>query len=297
MSKNNFTISDQSGRIDKVLAGLMPDFSRSFFTQKIENGKVEVNGETVNSKYKVKKNDEVVFDNTTDAVDGLIAQNIPLDIIFEDDDLIIVNKPQGMVVHPSNGHQQDTLVNALLFHSPLSSINGEFRPGIVHRIDKDTSGLLMVAKNDTAHQYLSEKLKDHKTGRTYLAIVHGVFKETKGTINAPIGRDPKNRQKQAVVSGGRPATTHFEVLEQFEDYALVKLILETGRTHQIRVHMQYINHPVAGDLLYAPKNTLDGNGQYLHAATLELEHPATHKLMKFEAPLPTSFEKQLESLK
>ncbi|MDR0899693.1 MAG: RluA family pseudouridine synthase [Lactobacillaceae bacterium] len=297
MSQINLTISDQKGRLDKVLAERFPDYSRTFFTSRIESKKATVNGDTVDPKYKVKSGDQISVDTTTETVETLIPQNIPLDIVYEDDDLIIVNKPQGMVVHPSNGHSKDTLVNALLFYSPLSSINGEFRPGIVHRIDKDTSGLLMVAKNDKAHNFLAAELKTHKTGRHYLAIVHGKFKEEKGTIDAPIGRDKNNRQKQAIEADGRDAVTHFEVLEQFEGYSLVRLTLETGRTHQIRVHMAYIGHPVAGDPLYGPKKTLKGEGQFLHASTLEIEHPTTGQVMAFEAPLPSYFEESLAKLR
>lgn len=226
----------------------------------------------------------------------LVAEKMDLDIVYEDEDVLVVNKPQGMVVHPSPGHESHTLVNALLYHCPLSTINGTFRPGIVHRIDKDTSGLLMVAKNDLAHQSLAAQLKNKTNTREYLALVHGNIKEAEGTIDAPLGRSPKDRKKQAVVADGRPAITHFKVLDRFGDYTLVACRLETGRTHQIRVHMKYIGHPLAGDPLYGPKKTLPGAGQYLHAAKLGFKHPVTGKELLFEAPLPPYFAEMLKKL-
>ena len=219
-----------------------------------------------------------------------------MDIVYEDDDVIVINKPQGMVVHPAPGHDEHTLVNALLYHCPLSTINGTFRPGIVHRIDKDTSGLLMVAKNDKAHRSLAKQLKDKTNIREYVALVHGRIAEDEGTINAPIGRSLKDRKKQAVVKDGRNAVTHFEVLKRYRDYTFVKCILETGRTHQIRVHMKYIGHPLVGDPLYGPKKTIKGNGQFLHAGKLGFVHPTTGKLLIFEAPLPKIFQECLEKL-
>ena len=201
-----------------------------------------------------------------------------------------------MVVHPAPGHDEHTLVNALLYHCPLSTINGTFRPGIVHRIDKDTSGLLMVAKNDKAHRSLAKQLKDKTNIREYVALVHGRIAEDEGTINAPIGRSLKDRKKQAVVKDGRNAVTHFEVLKRYRDYTFVKCILETGRTHQIRVHMKYIGHPLVGDPLYGPKKTIKGNGQFLHAGKLGFVHPTTEKLLIFEAPLPKIFQECLEKL-
>ena len=201
-----------------------------------------------------------------------------------------------MVVHPAPGHDEHTLVNALLYHCPLSTINGTFRPGIVHRIDKDTSGLLMVAKNDKAHRSLAKQLKDKTNIREYVALVHGRIAEDEGTINAPIGRSLKDRKKQAVVKDGRNAVTHFEVLKRYRDYTFVKCILETGRTHQIRVHMKYIGHPLVGDPLYGPKKTIKGNGQFLHAGKLGFVHPTTGKLLIFEAPLPKIFQECLEKL-
>lgn len=291
------TVDDQlTGRIDKALATVMSDVSRSQLKKWIEDGNITVNGSTVKPKYKLQVGDHVeVIPEEPQKID-LEPENIPLDIVYEDDDVLVVNKPQGMVVHPSAGHPNHTLVNALLYHSPLSHINGEFRPGIVHRIDKDTSGLLMVAKNDQAHRSLAAQLKAKTNKREYVALVHGVIKEDKGTIDAPLGRSPKDRKKQAVVADGRHAVTHFKVLKRYQHYTLVSCRLETGRTHQIRVHMQYIGHPLAGDPLYGPRKTLKGNGQYLHARLLGFKHPVTGKEMLFEAPLPEWFEQMLHHL-
>ena len=226
------------------------------------------------------------------------AEDIPLDIIYEDADVAVVNKPQGMVVHPSAGHTSGTLVNALMYHvKDLSSINGVVRPGIVHRIDKDTSGLLMVAKNDKAHNALAAELKDKKSLRKYVAIVHGNLPNDRGVIEAPIGRSDKDRKKQAVTAKGKPAVTRFTVLERFGNYTLVELQLETGRTHQIRVHMAYIGHPVAGDPLYGPRKTLKGHGQFLHAKTLGFTHPTTGELVEFTAEEPAIFKETLEKLR
>jgi 23S rRNA pseudouridine1911/1915/1917 synthase len=298
MSEIKLIIKNQKGRLDKILAEAFPEYSRSFFTNKLLHEKVLVNKKLIDAKYKVKENDEIEVDLTTEAVPELKPEDMPLDIIYEDDDLIVVNKPQGMVVHPSAGHSGGTLVNALLAHSPLSTINGEFRPGIVHRIDKDTSGLLMIAKNDKAHVFLSNHLKENKIGRVYLALVHGKFKETTGTINAPIGRHPIDRKKQAVVANGKSAVTHFKVVEEFNGFTLLEVKLETGRTHQIRVHLAYIGHPISADHLYGYKKTLTGSkGQYLHAKTLQLIHPTTGREMKFDSELPEYFLKQLEKLR
>ena len=226
------------------------------------------------------------------------AEDIPLDIIYEDADVAVVNKPQGIVVHPSAGHTSGTLVNALMYHvKDLSSINGVVRPGIVHRIDKDTSGLLMIAKNDKAHNALAAELKDKKSLRKYVAIVHGNLPNDRGVIEAPIGRSDKDRKKQAVTAKGKPAVTRFTVLERFGNYTLVELQLETGRTHQIRVHMAYIGHPVAGDPLYGPRKTLKGHGQFLHAKTLGFTHPTTGELVEFTAEEPIIFKETLEKLR
>ena len=288
--------SAMTGRIDKELAHHLADISRSQLQKWIEDGNVTVNGEKVKPKYKLVVGDRVVVQPKKPQKIDLEPENIPLDIVYEDDDVIVVNKPQGMVVHPAPGHPNHTLVNALLYHSPLSTINGEFRPGIVHRIDKDTSGLLMIAKNDLAHRSLAAQLKAKTNEREYVALVHGVIKEERGTIDAPLGRSKKDRKKQAVVEDGRHAVTHFKVLERFQHYTLVSCRLETGRTHQIRVHMKYIGHPLAGDPLYGPRKTLPGNGQYLHARLLGFKHPRTGKQMTFTSPLPEYFQKMIDHL-
>lgn len=289
-------ITDQTGRLDKVLPGLLPEYSRSQLQKLITAENIKVNGQVTKPKYKVEPGDVVTFDEPEIQTLEVEPENIPLDIYYEDEDVIVVNKPQGMVVHPAPGHPDHTLVNALLYHSPLSTINGTYRPGIVHRIDKDTSGLLMVAKNDQAHRSLAHQLKEKTNIREYIALVHGRIKPDKGTINAPIGRSKKDRKKQAVIAEGRPAVTHFEVLKRYQHYTLVKCILETGRTHQIRVHMKYIDHPLAGDPLYGPRKTLPGAGQFLHAQKLGFVHPRTGELLTFEAPLPTNFQQILEFL-
>lgn len=286
----------QNGRLDKACSEIFSDYSRSQIKQLLDGGNITVNGKTEKAKYKVKSGDVIRLEEPETKTLELRPENIPLDIVYEDDDVIVINKPQGMVVHPAPGHDDHTLVNALLYHCPLSTINGTFRPGIVHRIDKDTSGLLMVAKNDKAHRFLAEQLKDKTNIREYVALVHGRIAEDEGTINAPIGRSLKDRKKQAVVKDGRNAVTHFEVLKRYRDYTLVKCILETGRTHQIRVHMKYIGHPLVGDPLYGPKKTIKGNGQFLHAGKLGFVHPTTGKLLIFEAPLPKIFQECLEKL-
>ncbi|MDM8332265.1 RluA family pseudouridine synthase [Limosilactobacillus pontis] len=285
-----------TGRIDKQLGHHFKQFSRSQIQRWIEDGHVKVNDQPVKPKYKLAVGDVVTIEPEKPKKIDLVPENIPLDIVYEDDDVIVVNKPQGMVVHPAPGHPDHTLVNALLYHSPLSTINGEFRPGIVHRIDKDTSGLLMVAKNDMAHRSLAAQLKAKTNEREYVALVHGVIKEDQGTIDAPLGRSPKDRKKQAVVADGRHAVTHFKVLKRYQHYTLVSCRLETGRTHQIRVHMKYIGHPLAGDPLYGPRKTLPGNGQYLHARLLGFKHPRTGKQLTFTAPLPSCFQKMLDKL-
>lgn len=284
-------------RLDKALADLSP-LSRGQANDQIKQGLVLVNGQQKKAKYTVQAGDVICFELPKEEVLEYQAQNIPLDIIYEDDALAIINKPQGMVVHPSAGHPSGTMVNALMYHiKDLSSINGVVRPGIVHRIDKDTSGLLMVAKTDAAHQALAEELKAKKSLRKYLAIVHGNLPNDRGMIEAPIGRSEKDRKKQAVTAKGKEAVTRFAVLERFGDYSLVELQLETGRTHQIRVHMAYIGHPVAGDPLYGPRKTLSGHGQFLHAKTLGLTHPMTGKEMIFTVEAPEIFQKVLKLLR
>ena len=293
---SDYVITDQTGRIDKVLTSLEPEITRSQLKNLINDGHVTVNGQAVKPKYKVQAGDKISLVKPEPQSLELTPENIPLDIVYEDDDVIVVNKPQGMVVHPAPGHPDHTLVNALLYHSPLSTINGTFRPGIVHRIDKDTSGLLMVAKNDLAHQSLAEQLRNKTNKREYLALVYGQIKEDEGTIDAPLGRNPQDRKKQAVVKGGRHAVTHFKVMKRYDNFTLVKCILETGRTHQIRVHMKYIGHPLVGDPLYGPRKVIGKNGQFLHAALLGFKHPRTGKEMIFEAPLPENFQKMLDKL-
>lgn len=293
---SDYVITDQTGRIDKVLTTLEPEITRSQLKNLINDGHVTVNGQVVKPKYKVQSGDKISLVKPEPQLLELMPENIPLDIVYEDDDVIVVNKPQGMVVHPAPGHPDHTLVNALLYHSPLSTINGTFRPGIVHRIDKDTSGLLMVAKNDLAHQSLAEQLRNKTNKREYLALVYGQIKEDAGTINVPLGRNPQDRKKQAVVKGGRHAVTHFKVMKRYDNFTLVKCILETGRTHQIRVHMKYIGHPLVGDPLYGPRKVIGKDGQFLHAALLGFKHPRTGKELVFEAPLPENFQKMLDKL-
>ena len=293
---SDYVITDQTGRIDKVLTTLEPEITRSQLKNLINDGHVTVNGQAVKPKYKVQAGDKISLVKPEPQSLELTPENIPLDIVYEDDDVIVVNKPQGMVVHPAPGHPDHTLVNALLYHSPLSTINGTFRPGIVHRIDKDTSGLLMVAKNDLAHQSLAEQLRNKTNKREYLALVYGQIKEDEGTIDAPLGRNPQDRKKQAVVKGGRHAVTHFKVIKRYDNFTLIKCILETGRTHQIRVHMKYIGHPLVGDPLYGPRKVIGKNGQFLHAALLGFKHPRTGEEMVFKAPLPENFQKMLDKL-
>lgn len=290
-------IEDAGSRLDKALADLT-ELSRSQANEEIKKGGVLVNGKPAKAKYAVKVGDVITYTLPEEEVLDYVAEDLPLDIIYEDADVAVVNKPQGMVVHPSAGHASGTLVNALLYHiKDLSSINGVVRPGIVHRIDKDTSGLLMIAKNDQAHQALADELKAKKSLRKYLTIVHGNLPTDRGVIEAPIGRSDKDRKKQAVTAKGKPALTRFQVLERFGAYTLVELTLETGRTHQIRVHMAYIGHPVAGDPAYGPRKTLAGQGQFLHAQTLGFTHPSTGEELVFTAPAPAIFQETLEKLR
>ena len=290
-------IKESGNRLDKALADLTT-LSRSQANEEIKKGTVLVNGKAAKAKYAVKVGDVITYEIPEDETLDYEAEDIPLDIIYEDEDVAVINKPQGMVVHPSAGHTSGTLVNALMYHiKDLSTINGVVRPGIVHRIDKDTSGLLMIAKNDISHRALAEELKDKKSLRKYLAIVHGNLPNDRGMIEAPIGRSEKDRKKQAVTAKGKEAVTRFQVLERFGNYTLVELTLETGRTHQIRVHMAYIGHPVAGDPLYGPRKTLKGQGQFLHARTLGFTHPRTGEVMTFTAEAPAIFQERLEELR
>ncbi|MBN2540991.1 MAG: RluA family pseudouridine synthase [Bacilli bacterium] len=289
--------TDITERIDKFLSQRESELSRSTIQKLIEESRVFVNGNPVKSSYKVKKGDLIEITDI-DVFDwDIVPQKMDLDIVYEDNDVLVVNKPSGLVVHPAPGHYTDTLVNGLMYHiNQLSDVNGEERPGIVHRIDKDTSGLLMIAKTNKAHNILAEELKQKETKREYIALVEGVIKNKRGKINAPIGRDPRNRLKMAVIANGRPAVTHFEVLETFQQKSLIKCILETGRTHQIRVHMAYIGNPLAGDHVYGSAKNTDF-GQFLHAKTLGFTHPITKEFMEFDSPLPQPFLDELEQLR
>ncbi|WP_409368280.1 RluA family pseudouridine synthase [Lysinibacillus sp. 38-6] len=300
MTQVSYTIEEQQQgeRIDKAISSIQTEWSRTQISNWITDGIVKVNGETVKAKYKVKAGDVVeIIVPEAEPLD-VIAENLALDIVYEDADVLVVNKPKGMVVHPAPGHMTGTLVNGLMYHcKDLSGINGILRPGIVHRIDKDTSGLLMVAKNDVAHESLVEQLVNKTVTRKYTALVHGHIAHDKGTIDAPIGRDQKDRQKQAVVDKGKHAVTHFQVIERFGDFTLVECRLETGRTHQIRVHMNYIGFPLVGDPKYGPRKTIDFGGQVLHAGVLGFIHPTTAEYMEFEAPLPVDYVQLLEELR
>lgn len=291
-----YVIDNQNGRLDKVVSDLDPELSRSQIKRLIESENIKVNDQIQKPKYKVKTGDKITILKPEIKKLEIAPEDIPLGIVYEDDDVLVVNKPQGMVVHPAPGHENHTLVNALLYHSPLSTINGTFRPGIVHRIDKDTSGLLMVAKNDLAHRSLAKQLKEKTNKREYIALIYGNIKEDQGTIDAPLGRNPQDRKKQAVIRDGRHAVTHFKVLKRYGQFTLVKCVLETGRTHQIRVHMKYIGHPLVGDPLYGPKKVIGENGQFLHAAVLGFKHPRTGEEMTFSVDLPDEFQKMLNKL-
>jgi 23S rRNA pseudouridine1911/1915/1917 synthase len=286
-------------RLDVFLSSTLPDCSRSQIQKAIDKGQVTVNGQGVKRNYKVKKSDLVSFGEFQLEEIEARPEKIPLDVLYEDRDIIVVNKPQGMVVHPAPGSTSGTLVNALLYHcTDLSGINGKLRPGIVHRIDKDTSGILVAAKNDFAHRGLARQLKDHEMRREYLALVHGIIQHDAGCIDAPIGRNPGDRKKMAVVfRNSRRAVTRFDVLERFKEYTLVKLKLETGRTHQIRVHMAYIKHPVVGDIKYGPgKNEFGLTRQALHAYVLGFKHPRSGKYLEFTVGLPEYFKEILSVL-
>ena len=293
------TIEEKGMRIDKLLQKHFVDESRTTLQNWIKEGCVSINNQPVKASRKVEVN-EVIAVTIPEPVDTTIApENIPLDVVYEDHDVIVVNKPSGMIVHPSAGIYSGTLVNALLYHcDDLSSINGVNRPGIVHRIDKETSGLLMVAKSDKAHRSLSAQLEEHSVIRRYVALVHGVIPHNKGRIVAPIGRDPEDRQKMTVTDkNAKEAITNFTVLERFDDMTLIECRLETGRTHQIRVHMQYIGYPVYGDPKYGRRSDDTSHGQYLHAKILGFKHPTTGQQMLFEADLPDYFEEKIEELR
>ncbi len=285
-------------RIDKALSGLT-EYTRSHIQKILDDGEVTVNSKVVSKGYKLSVGDEISFVPPEPVEIDAKPENIPLDVVYEDDDLLVVNKPRGMVVHPAAGNYNGTLVNALLYHcgESLSGINGVIRPGIVHRIDKDTSGLLIVAKNDFAHEKLALQIKEHSFKRQYRTVVHGKFREPNGTVDAPIGRSPKDRKKMCVTQkNSRNAVTHYEVLSQSDKFSFLKVTLETGRTHQIRVHMSHIGHPVAGDMVYGPKNgVVSLGGQCLHAGLIGFIHPRDGRYIELEAELPEYFRNFLKS--
>lgn len=289
-------ISDVSGdRIDKFVSEKL-NISRSRVQKLIEDGYITIDGKPAKSSSKVDANQIVMVEIPEAKPVEIVAEEIALDILYEDRDVIVINKPKGMVVHPANGNYTGTLVNAIMAHCKdnLSGINGEIRPGIVHRIDKDTSGVLVIAKNDKAHICLAEQLKEHSMTRVYVAVARGRFKDERGVINAPIGRNPKDRKKMGIVPNGRHAVTHYKVIKQLDDCAVLEVRLETGRTHQIRVHMTHIGHPLLGDSVYSSgKNKYGFVGQALHAKTLGFIHPSTGKYMEFSSNLPEEFEKLL----
>lgn len=295
--------SEEKNRLDSYIASKNLELSRSMIKKLLEDGKITVNGEITKASYKVQLNDKIEIDIEKPKEVKLEAQEIPLDVIYEDNDILVVNKQKGLVVHPGNGNLDGTLANAVMAHckDSLSGIGGELRPGIVHRLDKDTSGLLIIAKNDKAHIKMSEQIKDRKVKKTYIALVRGIISENEATINMPIGRSTKDRKKMAVTKNGKEAITHFKVLNRFTtnkaSYTLLEVKIDTGRTHQIRVHMAEIGHPVIGDTVYSNgKNEFGVVGQCLHAKKLEFTHPITEKEMNLEAPLPQYFEKIIEEL-
>ena len=311
MEKTRLTliIDDIGQRIDTVV-GEREKISRSAAAKLVEDGMVLVNGARVAKNYKIKENDKIDVYHPDVQPCEVVPQDIPLDIVYEDNDIIVINKPKGMVVHPAAGNPDGTLVNALLYHcgDSLSGIGGVARPGIVHRIDKDTSGLLVVAKNDESHLSLSGQLKTHSVSRVYHAIAIGNFKDVSGTVDAPIGRHPTDRKKMAVIKNreytARDAVTHYRVVERFNGFSYIQCVLETGRTHQIRVHMSYLGHPLLGDTVYGGDKTKFQvlhkdciNGQCLHAKELHFVHPKTHDLLTFTSPLPPDFEKTLDILR
>ena len=291
---------EKGKRLDTYIPSVDTDITRTSAQRLIEDGNILVNGKNAKVSYKIQENDKISVEIPEPKQIELKAQNIPIEIIYEDSDIIVVNKPKVMVVHPANGNPDGTLVNAIMAicKDSLSGIGGEIRPGIVHRIDKDTSGLLIVAKNDNAHVKMSEQIKNHEVKKTYIALVRGVFKENEATIDMPIGRSTSDRKKMAVNKNGKNAITHIKVLKRFDKYTLLKVNIETGRTHQIRVHLSHIGYPIVGDYTYSNgKNEFDVIGQCLHAQKLEFKHPITQKDMCLEAELPQYFKDILDKLK
>lgn len=289
----------QNIRLDKVITILDPELSRSMIQKLLEDGKILVNNKQEKASYKTKLEDRIQVEDIIPKEIELKAQDIPVEIIYEDTDIIVVNKPKGMVVHPANGNPDGTLVNAIMniCKDSLSGIGGEIRPGIVHRIDKDTSGLLIVAKNDKAHIKLSEQIKNREVTKKYVALVRGVIKENQATIDMPIGRSDKDRKKMAVKKDGKKAVTHFEVTQRYKGYTYLDIKIDTGRTHQIRVHLAEIGYPIVGDGVYSNgKNPFGVEGQMLHAKSLEFKHPITGENLKLEAPLPEYFQKVINEL-
>ena len=300
MEKIEIEITEEhkGSRIDKALSAVNPEWSRTQIQTWLKDSLVLVSGIQVKPNYKVRLGDIVTVEEPELEELDMVAEELNLDIVYEDKDVLVVNKARGMVVHPAPGHPSGTVVNGLMHHcTDLSGINGVLRPGIVHRIDKDTSGLLMVAKNDKAHVSLVDQLVNRTVTRVYTALVHGHIPHDNGTIEAPIGRDSRERQNMAIVDKGRHAVTHFKVIERFGDYTLVECKLETGRTHQIRVHMKYIGYPLVGDPKYGPKKTLEFNGQVLHAGTLGFDHPVTGEYLEFNSPLPEDFKELVDEVR
>ena len=290
---------DENKRLDAYVAQVNDKITRTAVQRRIEENHILVNGKNQKASYKVKMGDVITVEEPKPKEIELKAEDIPIDIVYEDNDIIVVNKPKGMVVHPANGNLDGTLVNAIMAicKDSLSGIGGEIRPGIVHRLDKDTSGLLIVAKNDEAHVKMSEQIKNHEVKKTYIALVRGVIKENEATINMPIGRSQSDRKKMAVNKNGKNAVTHIKVLKRYEKYTLLEINIETGRTHQIRVHLSHIGYPIIGDYTYSNgKNEFGVEGQCLHAFQLEFQHPITNKKMKLTAPLPEYFENILNKL-
>ena len=299
MKEYIINLDTQNIRLDKVITILNPDLSRSMIQKMLDDGNILVNGKQEKASYKTKLNDKIEAQEVIAKEIELKAQDIPVDVIYEDTDIIVVNKPKGMVVHPANGNPDGTLVNAIMniCKDSLSGIGGEIRPGIVHRIDKDTSGLLIIAKNDKAHINLSEQIKNREITKKYVALSRGVIKENNATIDMPIGRSDKDRKKMAVRKDGKNAVTHFDVIKRYNGYTYLDIKIDTGRTHQIRVHLAEIGYPIVGDSVYSNgRNPFGVEGQMLHAKSLEFKHPITGKVLKLEAPIPEYFEKVLNKL-